>query len=200
MTKEPEHRSACVCYQDPLREASLRSGVEYDSQFGLAAPSMPSRDLMLGGKQHHREKDAELLSEATFCSIAQLLHAYSYVAKVLKPKEWRSIPEAVKVVQTEYDKLKQRGAWDTNRVREWKDVVAESVAKRKIDPEAKGPLRGMLFPICVVKHSEDPKKRKYKGRVVFQGNNIRDEFGLQEFFLDQGSGAVLYLFRACWTQ
>ena len=47
----------------------------------------------------------------------------------------------------------------------------------------------MLFPICVVKHSEDPKKRNYKGRVVFQGNNIRGEFGLQEFFPDQGSGA-----------
>ena len=35
----------------------------------------------------------------------------------------------------------------------------------------------------------EQKKRKYKGRVVFGGNNVRDEFGLAAAFPEQGSGA-----------
>ena len=31
--------------------------------------------------------------------------------------------------------------------------------------------------------------RKYKGRVVFGGNNVRDEYGLAALFPEQGSGA-----------
>ena len=45
-------------------------------------------------------------------------------------------------------------------------------------PDSEGPLRGRVFPLCVVKNSEIPHLRKYKGRIVFQGNNIRDEFGM----------------------
>jgi hypothetical protein len=40
-----------------------------------------------------------------------------------------------------------------------------------------------------LKHSEIKELRKYKGRFVFQRDNVRDEFGLQQLFPDQGSGA-----------
>ena len=61
-----------------------------------------------------------------------MIDAFSHVAKVLRPKDWRKLKEAVNVVQTEYDKLKQRGAWDVKRVREWRDVKKEAEAKRNI--------------------------------------------------------------------
>ena len=49
---------------------------------------------------------------------------------------------------------------------------------------------GRIFSICVEKHSEQPlDRRKYKGRVVFQGNNVYDESGLAAVFGDQGSSA-----------
>ena len=37
---------------------------------------------------------------------------------------------------------------------------------------------GRIFAICVEKNSEFPEgdpARKFKGRVVFQGNNVRDQ-------------------------
>ena len=38
---------------------------------------------------------------------------------------------------------------------------------------------GRVFPIVVEKGSElPPEQRKYKGCVVFQGNNVKDQVGL----------------------
>ena len=51
---------------------------------------------------------------------------------------------------------------------------------------------GRLFDICVLKGSELPEghiNRKWKGRVVFGGNNVQDEFGLAATFPEAGSGA-----------
>ena len=50
---------------------------------------------------------------------------------------------------------------------------------------------GRLHDICVEKHSElpNPADRKYKGRVVFGGHDIRQEDGLQVIFADGGSSA-----------
>ena len=74
-------------------------------------------------------------------------------------------------------------------MREWSDVVKESRERRAKNPKLKCPLRGRVFPLCVVQISEIAHLRKYKGRVAFQGNNVRDEFGMQALFPDQGSGA-----------
>ena len=56
-----------------------------------------------------------------------------------------------------------------------------------------------LFDLCVEKHSElEPSKRKHKGRVVFGGHQVRDEFGLEATFTDQGSSAsFLSASKAC---
>ena len=99
------------------------------------------------------------------------------------------IPEAREAVKGEHTKLRKSGAWDESKVREWSDVVKELRARRAKHPQLKGPLRGRVFPLCVVKNSEIAHLRRYKGRVVFQGNNVRDEFGMQALFPDQGSGA-----------
>ena len=74
---------------------------------------------------------------------------------------------------------------------EWRTVVWESQQKmkkegRENDP---GPLVGTVFPLCGVKNHEIAHLRKYKGLAVFQGNWITDEYGMQTFFPDQGSGA-----------
>ena len=51
---------------------------------------------------------------------------------------------------------------------------------------------GRLFDTCVLKGSKLPVghvNRKWKGRVVFGGNNVQDEFGLAATFPEAGSGA-----------
>ena len=69
-------------------------------------------------------------------------------------------------------------------MREWDDVRAE--AKRK----GKKVHVGKVFEICVEKGSELPKGnplRKFKGRTVFQGNNVQDENSSAALFSELGS-------------
>ena len=49
---------------------------------------------------------------------------------------------------------------------------------------------GELMSLCFEKHSELPvEKRKYKGRVVFRGDQVRDETGFYAVFSEQGTSA-----------
>ena len=61
---------------------------------------------------------------------------------------------------------------DHKSVREWKSIAAEARQNEETVHV------GRLFCICVEKGSElnpnDPR-RKFKGRVVFQGNHVRDQ-------------------------
>ena len=53
---------------------------------------------------------------------------------------------------------------------------------------------GALMPICVEKNYELPEndeRRKFKGRVVFRGDIVRDETGFYATFSEQGTHASL---------
>ena len=66
----------------------------------------------------------------------------------------------------------------------WKDVAAD--ARR----DGKQVQFGHIFGICVEKNSELPKghpNRKFKGRVVFQGNRVVDQNWEHAPFQDLGS-------------
>ena len=94
------------------------------------------------------------------------------VARSVTKREALSNPKAKASLDKEWDKLRSQGCWNENLVREWSDVAAE--AKRKgITYHV-----GRIFDICVEKNAELPEdnpNRKYKGRVVFQGCNVKDE-------------------------
>ena len=52
---------------------------------------------------------------------------------------------------------------------------------------------GRIFAICVEKGSELKKGspgRKYKGRAVFQGSNVKDECNFNALFNDLGSSPI----------
>ena len=49
---------------------------------------------------------------------------------------------------------------------------------------------GDLTDLCFEKHSQlDKSKRKYKGRVVFRGHQVKDEQGIYAVFTYQGSSS-----------
>mgnify|MGYP002176408590 FL=1 len=85
-----------------------------------------------------------------------------------------SNPKAQAAVRLEWDRLRQKRCWseDKEHVREWKDVAAE--ARRN----GTTVHVGRLCCLCVEKGSElkaDDPRRKFKGRVVFLGNNVKDQ-------------------------
>ena len=81
-------------------------------------------------------------------------------------------PAAYQSLADEAAKLVHKGAWDPKGVKEWQQLADEA---RK---EGEHATVGRIFGIVVEKHPELPPnhpERKYKGRLVFQGNEVEDE-------------------------
>ena len=106
------------------------------------------------------------------------------VAKSLTKADMQISPKGRAAQELEWGRLRKIGAWNESKVTEWGDVVAE--AKRT----GKKHHVGRVFEVNVIKGDELPEGdpgRKYKCRVVFQGNNVRDESPQQAMFLELSS-------------
>ena len=106
------------------------------------------------------------------------------VARPVGKKELLQSKGAQASMKAEWDRLRSKVVWDENIVREWSDV-----AKEAQDAGVEVNF-GYLFGICVEKNSELPPghpKRKFKGRVVFQGNRATNQNWEAAIFQDLGS-------------
>ena len=87
-------------------------------------------------------------------------------------------------MKVEWQRLRDQLVWDEEEVREWDDV-------RREDQEGGFEVHmGYLLGICVEKNSElslDNPVRKFKGRVVFQGDRVVDQNYDAAMFQDLGS-------------
>ena len=113
------------------------------------------------GDQPHQERLPEYPWPVNAC-----------VARPVGKKEIQENPKAKAALQKEWDRLRQAGCWDETKVRSWREVAAEARQKGETHHV------GRIFAICVEKNAElaeDNPARKYKGRVVFQGNQVKDE-------------------------
>jgi hypothetical protein len=85
----------------------------------------------------------------------------------------------MKALTDEAEKLKSRGTWDISSVREWYQVAKEATsANKKVHV-------GRIFPIVVEKNAELPTghpDRKFKGRIVFGGDQVTDEHNATAIF------------------
>ena len=132
-------------------------------------PSMPT--IRKDGK--HREKNVVENPLYNAC-----------VARPVEKSEIAQTKAAQDALDKEWDKLLKIGTWDESKVQEWSHVAARH---RKDGTKAH---IGRVFEICVEKGSELPPghpDRKFKGRSVYQGNQVRDAYGLQAVFEDLGS-------------
>ena len=106
------------------------------------------------------------------------------MARPVGKKEIAEVPEAAAAMDKEWQKLHDQKVWDVENVREWDDVAYEARCNG-IEVQF-----GYVFGICVEKGSEldaDDPNRKFKGRVVFQGNNVKDENYDWALFAELGS-------------
>ena len=106
------------------------------------------------------------------------------VARPVGKKELSLSPGAQASMKAEWDRLRTKVVWDETNVREWSDVAKEA-------QDAGVEINFCyLFGICVEKNSELPlghPKRKFKGRVVFQGNRVTNQNWEAAIFQDLGS-------------
>ena len=112
------------------------------------------------------------------------LELFSAVARLVPKDEIRKNPKAKAALDKEWENLRAKGVWDESRVRECRSIVEE--ARRKGETVH----LGRIFEACYEKGSElsaDDPRRKYKGRTVFQGNNVRDQDSDHAFFAELGS-------------
>jgi len=128
----------------------------------------------------HREHD-EHCAPAGF--VSEIF--FGLVHTPIPMKQALNIPAAKAAVDAEWHKLEvTQQAWDKSTVMSKKDVIANAVKK------GKKVYFGSLMDLCHEKHSELEKHlRKYKGRVVFRGDQVRDESGFFAVFSEQGTSA-----------
>ena len=114
------------------------------------------------------------ISDQTTETECQVWNSYAAVARSVDRKEMVHNKKAQQAVQEEWDRLRSvgpLGCWDESRVRPKHDVMSE--ARR----EKRRAHFGQLMEICVEKNYDIPGKSKYKGRVVYRGDDVKDEFG-----------------------
>ena len=112
-------------------------------------------------------------------------NSWLLVARQLSKAEVKTNPKAQEAVATEWSRLKALQCWDPGTVREMQEV------KNRAQLDGQKVHFGRLFALCHEKHSEDPKLRKYKGRVVFGGHAVTDEFNGAAIFQELQSSTAL---------
>jgi len=108
----------------------------------------------------------------------------TFVARRVGKAERLASPGAQAALRKEWDHLRAIKCWDESRVRESRDVEEEARQKGTVVHLAQ------IFAICHENNAELPEghpSRKFKGRVVFQGNQFRDQDWCDAVFQDLSS-------------
>ena len=98
------------------------------------------------------------------------------VHKLLDRKDWDF--EARKAVRAEADALVKENTWILDEVYEKDDFKAWARTQNKTYHF------GDLMPICSIKHAESVERRKHKGRIVFRGDSVKDQYDMAAAFQD----------------
>ena len=96
------------------------------------------------------------------------------VARPVNKAELKASEDATKAMKKSWDKLVEKGTFDLEVIRPAAEVRLEA---NQMGFKAHF---GRVFGICVEKGAELDKSdenRYYKGRYVFQGSDVRDEWG-----------------------
>ena len=93
------------------------------------------------------------------------------VHKLLDRKEIWSNKGAMDALLVEKAGLLSQRTWWEETVIEKERLVSDAQANNKTIH------CGELMPIASIKHFESPALRKYKGRIVFRGDNVKDQDG-----------------------
>ena len=97
--------------------------------------------------------------------------------KNLSRREWQAEPKALEAIAQEAEGLRRNGTWD----------VTTAIPLHELRSQTRSQGRKLrvaeLMILCGVKHAElAPELRKIKGRIVYRGDRMMDEFNNLVFF------------------
>ena len=175
-------------YREYVAAKGPRTVLSDDSPNAYAIPCMPVRGLQAAPHGPAEDPWACVFSNDNQVHRDKLApRSVPFAAMVARPvgkKEIAGNSKAREALRLEWDRLRSEVVWDESSVREWKDVA------RKATNDGVEVHFGYLFALCVGKNSELPEgrpKRKFKGRVVFQGNRVVNQNWDAAMFQDLGS-------------
>ena len=156
----------------------------------LPAPAMPLIEKAMtaerqssNGKPLHNEsmrKHMDHFSQSAYDNIKE----YGLIHTPVSIKKANKIPAAKAAVDSEWDAHAAKKTWNIERVKPRAEVIKEAKAKNM------SVHFGTLMDLCHLKHAElDVQHQKYKGRVVFRGDQVKDETGFYAVFTEQGASA-----------
>ena len=98
------------------------------------------------------------------------ISSHAFVTKNLSRSEWMNDEKGLRAVQDEADGLRRNHTWDDSSVTTLSDLRHQSkVSGNSVKVAA-------LHVLCGIKHFEQPCDAwKYKGRIVYRGDQIRNE-------------------------
>ena len=112
------------------------------------------------------------------------IQQYNLVHKFVPMRQAMKILAVKAAVDKEWEKLEKILAWNLTKVRSKKEVIDEARMSGATVHFAS------LMDICHLKNAEfEAKHQKYKGRVVFRGDIVKDDSGSSAVFIEQGSSA-----------
>ena len=150
--------------------ATIADNGERSSDAGIEDDTYPRMPVMTSVPEHRQK-------------IAPGLEWSAMVTKQLTNDEILKDPKAKAAMDKEWNRHAGK-TWDTKGVRELDDVIREAKAKGETIHI------GRVFGIAGIKGHELPEghpQRKYKGRYVFQGNNVKDQDGNWAIFQELGA-------------
>ena len=112
------------------------------------------------------------------------LQHYNLLHKFIPMFQAMKIPAAKAAVDKEWEKFEKISAWNLTKVRSKKEVIDEARTSGATVHFAS------LMDICHLKNAElEAKHQKYKGRVVLQGDIVKEDSGSYALVTEQGSSA-----------
>ena len=112
------------------------------------------------------------------------LQHYNLVHKFIPMPQAMKVPAAKAAANKEWEKLEKISAWNLTEVRSKREVIDEARTK------------GAKVHFCIInghlsfeKSRLETKHQKYKGRVVIQGDIVKDGSGSYAVLTEQGSSA-----------
>ena len=108
------------------------------------------------------------------------LSRHNFVRKFVLVPQAMKIPNANAAVEKEWRKLENIRAWLMTKLRNKKEVIDEARNEcRKVH------FASLMDP-CHLKNSErEPQYQKYKGRVIFRSDTVKDDPGSYAVFNEQ---------------